>query len=157
MKTEKTLARQNRRNFLAAGAALGSTLAATRATAQTASATAAKHKVVFELNTSAPNGWDQIFHNMDNILQVFGHEGVQVEAVFFGRGLNMLLNKNADYAQRLKEASDKGIVLAACQNSMRAAHVTTEDLFPFAAQVDSGVAELVRKQEAGWSYIKGGE
>jgi len=25
------------------------------------------------------------------------------------------------------------------------------DLFPFASQVDSGVAELVRKQEAGWS------
>jgi hypothetical protein len=69
----------------------------------------------------------------------------------------MLLKKNTDYAQRLKEASDKGIVLAACQNSMRAARVTTEDLFPFAAQVDSGVAELVRKQEANWSYIKGGE
>jgi uncharacterized protein len=68
-----------------------------------------------------------------------------------------LLKKSTEYAQRLKEASDKGVVLAACQNSMRAAKVTTEDLFPFAAQVDSGVAELVRKQEAGWSYIKGGE
>jgi intracellular sulfur oxidation DsrE/DsrF family protein len=40
---------------------------------------------------------------------------------------------------------------------MRALKVTTEDLFPFAAQVDSGVAELVRKQEAGYAYIKGGE
>ena len=30
----------------------------------------------------------------------------------------------------------------------------TEDLFPFASTVDSGVAELVRKQEAGWAYIK---
>ena len=35
--------------------------------------------------------------------------------------------------------------------------VTTEDLFPFASQVDSGVAELIRKQEAGWSYIRAGE
>jgi len=40
---------------------------------------------------------------------------------------------------------------------MRAMKVTTSDLFPFATQVDSGVAELVRKQEAGWVYIKGGE
>jgi intracellular sulfur oxidation DsrE/DsrF family protein len=116
-----------------------------------------KHKVVFELNAQAPSGWDQLFHNVDNILKIFGPEGVQVEVVFFGKGLRMLLKTNAEYAERLKTAADKGVTLAACQNSMRAAKITTEDLFPFAAQVDSGVAELVRKQEAGWSYIKGGE
>jgi uncharacterized protein len=116
-----------------------------------------KHKVVFELNAQAPSGWDQLFHNVDNVLKIFGGEGVQVEVVFFGKGLRMLLKTNSDYAARLKEAADKGVTLAACQNSMRAAKITTEDLFPFAAQVDSGVAELVRKQEAGWSYIKGGE
>jgi uncharacterized protein len=116
-----------------------------------------KHKVVFELNAPAPSGWDQLFHNVDNVLKIFGADGVQVEVVFFGKGLRMLLKDNAQYAARLKEAADKGVTLAACQNSMRAAKITTEDLFPFAAQVDSGVAELVRKQEAGWSYIKGGE
>jgi intracellular sulfur oxidation DsrE/DsrF family protein len=116
-----------------------------------------KHKVVFELNAQAPSGWDQLFHNVDNILKIFGGEGVQVEVVFFGKGLRMLLKTNAEYAERLKEAADKGVTLAACQNSMRAMKVTTEDLFPFAAQVDSGVAELVRKQEAGYAYIKGGE
>jgi uncharacterized protein len=117
----------------------------------------AKHKVVFELNAPAPSGWDQLFHNVENVQKIFGGEGVQVEVVFFGRGLTMLLKKNAEYAERLKEAADKGVILAACQNSMRAMKVTTGDLFPFAAQVDSGVAELIRKQEAGWSYIKGGE
>jgi intracellular sulfur oxidation DsrE/DsrF family protein len=116
-----------------------------------------KHRVVFELNAPAPSGWDQLFHNVDNVLKIFGDDGVQVEVVFFGRGLRMLLKTNSEYAARLKEAADKGVTLAACQNSMRAAKITTEDLFPFAAQVDSGVAELVRKQEAGWSYIKGGE
>jgi intracellular sulfur oxidation DsrE/DsrF family protein len=69
----------------------------------------------------------------------------------------MLLKKNDGYADRLKEAADKGVILAACQNTMRAMNVKTEDLFPFAVQVDAGVAELVRKQEAGWAYIKGGE
>ena len=116
-----------------------------------------KHRVVFELNAPAPSGWDQLFHNVDNVLKIFGDEGVQVEVVFFGKGLRMLLKSNSEYAARLKEAADKGVTLSACQNSMRAAKITTEDLFPFAAQVDSGVAELVRKQEAGWSYIKGGE
>jgi len=116
-----------------------------------------KHKVVFELNAPAPSGWDQLFHNVDNILKIFGDDGVQVEVVFFGKGLRMLLKNNAEYAERLKTAADKGVTLAACQNSMRALKVKTEDLFPFASQVDSGVAELVRKQEAGYAYIKGGE
>jgi intracellular sulfur oxidation DsrE/DsrF family protein len=156
MKNPKSPTRQDRRSFLAAGVAVGGTLAATGASAQT-SVASPKHRVVFELNAPKPSGWDQLFHNLDNILKIFGGEGVKVEAVFFGQGLHMLLKKNDEYAERLKQAYDKGVILAACQNSMRAQKVTTEDLFPFAAQVDSGVAELVRKQEAGWSYIKGGE
>jgi hypothetical protein len=145
----------NKRMLLLAALVVTAALPAFSQTSQ--AAPKAKHKVVFELNAAAPSGWDQLFHNVDNVLKIFGGEGVQVEVVFFGKGLRMLLKNNSEYAERLKEAADKGVTLAACQNSMRAMKVTTEDLFPFAAQVDSGVAELVRKQEAGWSYIKGGE
>lgn len=118
---------------------------------------AAKHKVVFELNAPSPSGWDQLFHNVENVQKVFAADGTQVEIVFFGKGLTMLLKTNAAYAERLKAAADSGVVIAACQNTMRAMKVTGDDLFPFATQVDSGVAELVRKQEAGFVYIKGGE
>ena len=117
----------------------------------------AKHKVVFQLNAPSPSGWDQIFNNVNNIQQIFKADGVQVEIVFFGKGLPMLLKTNAAYAERLKQAADKGVILAACQNSMRTQNVKSEDIFPFSTEVDSGVAELVRKQEAGWTYIKGGE
>jgi intracellular sulfur oxidation DsrE/DsrF family protein len=147
--------KNNRRGFLGAGVAIGGTLAASVAKAQAPAAP--KHRVVFELNAPPPSGWDQIFNNVNNILTVFAADGAQVEVVFFGQGLSMLLKTNSAYAQRLKDADGKGVILAACQNSMRARGVKTEDLFPFASQVDSGVAELVRKQEAGWSYIKGGE
>src|SRR3974377_576853 len=107
MKAGKSPSRRDRRSFLAAGVASGGTLVAAGAKAQ-APARPAKHKVVFELNTPAPNGWDQIFHNFDNIQTVFGADGLQIEAVFFGKGLSMLLKKNTEYAQRLKEAFDKG-------------------------------------------------
>jgi uncharacterized protein len=39
---------------------------------------------------------------------------------------------------------------------MRRLNVKQEDLMPFAVTVDSGIAEVVRKQEAGWSYIHAG-
>ena len=116
-----------------------------------------KHKIVFELNAPAPSGWDQLFNNVKNVQQIFAADGVQVEIVFFGKGLRMLLKGNDEFAARLKEASEKGVILAACQNTMRAMKIKSEDLFPFSTEVDSGVAELVRKQEAGFSYIKGGE
>ena len=79
--------------------------------------------------------------------------GSQVEVVFFGAGLNMLRKTNTAYEARLKQLVDSGVTLSACQNAMRLMNIKTEDLFPFASQVDSGVAELARKQEAGWAYI----
>ncbi|MEQ1885942.1 MAG: DsrE family protein [Bryobacteraceae bacterium] len=117
----------------------------------------AKHKVVFELNAPAPSGWDQIFNNVRNLQKAFEKDGVEIEIVFFGKGLPMLLKTNAEYADRLKQARESGVVLGACQNTMRAMKLKSEDLFPFVTEVDSGAAELVRKQEEGFKYIKGGE
>ena len=116
-----------------------------------------KHRVVFEMNVPGPDNWNQLLGNMENIRKAFAPEEVQIEVVCLGRGLDLLLKTNSAYEERLKKASEDKIVLAACRNSMRARHVTAEDLFPFATTVDAGVAELVRKQEAGWSYLKAGE
>jgi len=92
--------------------------------------------------------------HVNNMRAAFEKDGgSQVEVVFFGAGLNMLRKTNTAYEQRLKQLADSGVTLAACQNAMRVMNIKTEDLFPFASQVDSGVAELVRKQEAGWAYI----
>ena len=89
-----------------------------------------------------------------NVQMFYNGTSVEADKVIYDQKTKRL---HAEGNVRLKEADGKGVILAACQNSMRARGVKTEDLFPFAAQVDSGVAELVRKQEAGWSYIKGGE
>jgi intracellular sulfur oxidation DsrE/DsrF family protein len=116
----------------------------------------AKHKVVFQMNMPAES-WTQLLGNVGNIQKAFGAEGVQIEIVFYGKGLTALLKTNKEYEERLKKLADSGVVLGACQNSMRLQKVTGDDIFPFSTQVDSGVAELVRKQEAGWTYIRAGE
>ena len=113
-----------------------------------------KHQVVIQMNSPAGDSWNQLFANIENIQKVFAADGIQVEVVFYGKGLSMLLKTNSGYEERMKKAASTGVILAACQNSMRIQKVTTEDLVPFAAQVDSGVAELIRKQEAGWSIVK---
>ena len=122
------------------------------AVSQTASSP--KHHVVFQLTEPEGPEWGILIRHVTNLREAFAKDGgSEVEVVFFGRGLNMLRKTNTAYEQRLKELADSGVKLAACQNAMRVMNIKTEDLFPFAAQVDSGVAEIARKQEAGWAYI----
>jgi intracellular sulfur oxidation DsrE/DsrF family protein len=119
-------------------------------------ATPAKHRVVFQMNMPSES-WNQLLGNVGNIQKAFGAEGVQIEVVFYGKGLRALLKTNTEYEERLKKLAADGVILGACQNTMRIQKVTSADIFPFSTEVDSGVAELVRKQEAGWIYIRAGE
>ena len=113
-----------------------------------------KHHVVFQLSEPEGQAWDMMVIHVTNMREAFAKDGgSQVEVVFFGPGLNMLRKTNTAYEAKLKKLADAGVALSACQNAMRLMNVKTEDLFPFAGQVDSGIAELARKQEAGWAYI----
>ena len=49
-----------------------------------------------------------------------------------------------------------GVAFVGCENTMTRKNMTKDQLVPFALTVDSGVAEVIRKQEQGWSYIKSG-
>ena len=113
-----------------------------------------KHRVVFELNEPEGAAWDSLVKHVNNTREALAKDGgSQVEVVFWGPGLNMLRKTNGAYEARLKQLSDDGVTLSACRNAMRVMNVKTEDLFPFASEVDSGIAEVVRKQESGWAYI----
>ena len=67
----------------------------------------------------------------------------------------MLLNTDAPLAERIAKDHAAGMAFAACRNTLRARNLAPGDLLPAAAPVDSGAAEIVLKEEAGWAYIKG--
>jgi intracellular sulfur oxidation DsrE/DsrF family protein len=114
----------------------------------------AKHHVVFELIEPEGGAWDSLVRHIINTRNALAADGgSQVEVVFYGPGLNMLRKTNTAYEERLKQLVDDGVILSACQNAMRVMNIKTEDLFPFASQVDSGIAQIVRRQEAGWAYV----
>ena len=113
-----------------------------------------KHHVVFQLSEPEGPSWSSLALHVNNTMKSLADDGgSQVEVVFYGPGLSMLTKASTAYAEPLKQLSDKGVKLLACQNAMKMRNVKTEDLFPFAGQVDSGIAEIVRKQEAGWAYV----
>lgn len=113
-----------------------------------------KHHVVFQMSEPEGPAWNSLVLHVNNTMKSLADDGgSQVEVVFYGPGLSMLTKASTAYEDRLKQLSDNGVKLVACRNAMKTRNVKPEDLFAFAGQVDSGIAEMVRKQEAGWAYI----
>ena len=120
-----------------------------------ADASPKKHRIVFEMVSEGREPWDALLNNIENAQKALGAETTEIEVVAHGKGLGILL-KESEVSERVEKLAGTGVIFAACENSMKKKGVTKEQLLPVATTVDSGVAEVIRKQEAGWSYLKSG-
>lgn len=120
-----------------------------------ADAPGTKHRVVFEVTHEGAEQWTGVLNNVENLRASLG-DATEVEVVAHSKGLGMLVAKDNALAERMQKLADAGVVFAACAKTMKKKNVSKDQLVPFAKTVDSGVAEVVRKQEAGCSYIKSG-
>ena len=114
------------------------------------------HRVVFELTSADKETWNSVLNNIENLRQAFGAQATDVMLVVHGKALGFLRSTNAEQSERMQKLAAAGVVFAACENTMKRQNVKKDELLKFAATVDAGVAEIVRKQEAGWSYIRSG-
>lgn len=119
-------------------------------------AAARKYRAVFDLTADTPERWDAALRNVENLRKALGAEQVEAQVVVHGRAYPLLQKTNTEMQERLRTLSEGGVRLSLCQNTMKRFKVEKESLFPFADTVDAAVAELVRKQEAGWAYLKVG-
>jgi intracellular sulfur oxidation DsrE/DsrF family protein len=119
-----------------------------------AAATAAKkHKVVFQVSEDDPRKWNLTLNNVKNIQDELGRDNVVVEIVAYGPGLNML-KMESPAGGRVGEAIQAAVQVVACENTMRNQKVTKADMLSGIGYVDAGVAELMKRQEEGYAYIR---
>jgi intracellular sulfur oxidation DsrE/DsrF family protein len=111
------------------------------------------HKVVIQLNTADTAAWSGTIGNIKNLQKIWPG-AVQVEVVAHGKGLDLLVKTKTHLAAEVEALAKDGVIFTACENSMKKHNVTKADLLIVAGTVPSGVAELVLKQEQGWSYLK---
>ena len=116
---------------------------------------AVPHRVVIEVGVPGVAAYGLVLSNAANLRRAFAPEPVAIEIVAHGPGLDLLLARRNPLAGRIATLRKDGMVFVACANTMRGRGVKTSDLIPGARVVPSGVAEIVRRQEAGWSYLKG--
>lgn len=112
-----------------------------------------EHKVVIQLNTADTASWSSTIGNIKNLQKIWPNN-ISIEVVVHGKGLDLLVTNKTHLASDVIGLTKDGVVFSACENSMRKHNVTKADLLPVAITVPSGVAELVLKQEQGWSYLK---
>ena len=114
---------------------------------------AAKQKVIFQVSDADPAKWNLTLGNIANALDGIGADKADIELVVYGPGIAML-KKDSPVADRIAAALARGVRINACQNSMRGAKLEAGDLAPGVGTVPSGVVELIRREHAGYAYVR---
>ncbi len=113
------------------------------------------HRVLFALTSGDEGDWNLLIGNIHNLIAGLPAGSVEVEVVAYSSGLNFV-KKTSSAAAEIQALESKNVRFTACENSMRAQHVTAADLIPGVDPVPSGIVEVVTKQEQGWTYVKAG-
>jgi intracellular sulfur oxidation DsrE/DsrF family protein len=147
----------HRRNVLwGALSTAGTFFAATRARAATGPSAGARLKVVYHLSDFEKVGF--VLGNIQNHLDgVGGPDHVTIALVVHGPALKAFSTLEAlpDIGRKVGEFQKSGIELAACGNTMKAQHVTLEDLLPgFVEAEKGGVVRIAELQSRGYLYLR---
>ncbi|NNM78552.1 hypothetical protein HJG53_16820 [Sphingomonas sp. ID1715] len=149
--------RSSLRRLLAAAFVLLSLSAWSGAGAATPMPGADGYRVVFQVTAGAPEQWAALLGNIENLRRALGDDLKAVEVVVHGKGIGLLLRTDTALTDRMETLSKNGVNFVACENTMRSRNIAKADLLPFVGTVDSGVAQVVRRQKQGWQYIRIGQ
>jgi intracellular sulfur oxidation DsrE/DsrF family protein len=120
-----------------------------------ASSPAKLHRVIFDVSVNEAESYKTLLRNIANLKKTFGPENVEIEVVAYSKGLDLFVSKDPELVKGVNSlATEGGVELAACSNTVKARNLAVSDLPEKTKVIDSGVAELVRRQEEGWSYIQ---
>jgi intracellular sulfur oxidation DsrE/DsrF family protein len=113
----------------------------------------AREQAIFAVTDDDPKKWNLTLGNIGNAIDGIGANAAEIELVVYGPGIAML-KKDSPVADKIAAAQARGVRVVACQNSMRAFHIEPSDLAPGVGVVPAGVVELIRRQHAGYAYLR---
>lgn len=113
-----------------------------------------KHQVIMQVTQGDSLFQLSVISQLKNIKKALPN--AEIEVVCHSQGLPMLVRAETKVAKHIEELSQQHVTFAACQNTMNRKNIEQADLVPQATTVPSGMVEIILKQEAGWSYVKGG-
>jgi hypothetical protein len=91
-----------------------------------------------------------------NNLQQTLNGGVDIELVCHGQSLPFVLDEAGKWTSVISRLLSDAVEIVACENMLKANEKQPSDLFPGIKTVPAAIAEIVVKQQEGWSYVKAG-
>jgi intracellular sulfur oxidation DsrE/DsrF family protein len=130
-----------------------------------------KQKVVYHINYDTPKKQAGALRNIQNHINAVGADNMDIKVVLHGNGLALLLepdslsklkkfkHANADekMTAKIDGLKDQGVDFNVCANTVKGRKVDMDtDLYNVEQSdvVPSGVAELSKLQQLGYTYIK---
>ena len=129
-----------------------------------------KQKVVYHVNSYGAKGQEAALRNIQNHINAVGAENLDLKVVMHGDGVSMVIdpdflpqdskmkeaNANADMQARIAGLKQQGVDFQICANTLKGRIVPMEALYDAKKEdvVPSGVAELSRLQQMGYTYVK---
>ena len=121
--------------------------------ADAAASTPPREQAIFAVTDADPAKWNFTLGNIANALDGIGADKADIELVVYGPAIAML-KKDSVVADRVAAVLARGVRVAACQNSMRGFKIEAADLVPGVSPVPAGVVELIRREHAGYAYVR---
>lgn len=127
---------------------------ASRSIAQNIATPAKVHKIIFQLMSDDTTVHTSLIKQLNNVLAAA--PGTKIEVVCHGPGINLLVNDKSTVQKKIRELRSKDVVFLACENTLKDKNISREKIIPEAGFVQSGIIQIVTRQEEGWGYIKSG-
>jgi intracellular sulfur oxidation DsrE/DsrF family protein len=128
-----------------------------------------KQKVVYHMNVDDAPTQTATLGNIQNHINAVGSENIEVKVVMHGDGVSLVMEPDALKGTKMKAANatpemqakisglkQQGVKFEICANTLKGRNVPKNALYDTdeADIVPSGVAELSRLQQMGYTYIK---
>jgi uncharacterized protein len=111
-------------------------------------------KFIFQLTSSDTLVHKALLKQIGNALN--GAPNSKIEVVCHNNGIEMLTIAKTKFAKGITDLKAKGVVFAACENTMRDRKMEKTEILTEAIFVPSGIVEIAMKQDKRWSYFKAG-
>jgi intracellular sulfur oxidation DsrE/DsrF family protein len=114
------------------------------------------HKIVFQFTNANDTLQQKAFvKQLENLKEYWPNASYEV--VLYNQGLELLMQNNTGYIDRLVKLHSNGVRFLICENTLKNRKISKDVFIPEIVEyIPAGIAEIVEKQEQGWSYIKGG-
>ncbi len=111
------------------------------------------YKVVFDLTSGDTMNHKAVIRWATEITK--SSKDAEVEVVLFGNSLDMVQKDKSVVAKDVARlAENKNVSFVVCQVAMKAHNVDSSQLIPGVQTVPDGIYEIVKKEKAGWAYLK---